>query len=270
MRGVLVVLAVLLAGCGQSAAPDDVVIVESTDDVEVESDGTPAVRTGDGLLSGVVVDEALHTVAGAVVRLPGMDQEKSTDEEGRFAFNGLWPGPYLLEADAKGFDPVEAVVEVKDDATTQVRVELIRRPSEDPYHQTLKFEGYAELASSWTFGLTGLDCSPCVFRAMLPDVAEDLIVEATRGSGNTGSPGATGFDVYIRDDGGRMLASSYEDDPAHVRVPGADLDNATTLYVEARPSAFLVPDVGISFEVFVTSFHNGRAPEAWSVMGGDA
>jgi len=262
-------LAVVVAGCGEKAkAVDDVVIVDSSQQtVEVESGGKTAKEpAGNAVLEGVVVDEAIRTVAGATVRLPGLEVQKKTDAQGRFSFAGLLGGPYLIEADAKGFERLEAVIDVPEGKTTQVRVELVALPSEDPYHRTQKFTGHGELVSTWTLGLTGQDCSPCRFQVRLEGVADTLVLEAVRPSGGSVE---SGFDLRIDNTRGNPVASASGGDPAYLRADGEALGGDTVYYVEARPTAILVPETSVDFEVFVTAFYNGEAPEAWSAVEGD-
>lgn len=49
-------------------------------------------------VSGTVVDDGDRPVAGAEVNLIGLEGRVTTDEHGAFAFEGLPPGPYRLEA----------------------------------------------------------------------------------------------------------------------------------------------------------------------------
>src|SRR6266702_1360023 len=60
-------------------------------------------------VSGVVEDESRGVILGAQVRLAGGETPRttSTDEQGRFGFEGVTPGKYKLRAEAAGFEPQE-------------------------------------------------------------------------------------------------------------------------------------------------------------------
>ena len=60
-------------------------------------------------VSGVVEDESRAMILGAEVRLAGAEtpQTASTDEHGRFTFEGVTPGKYKLRASSAGFEPQE-------------------------------------------------------------------------------------------------------------------------------------------------------------------
>lgn len=258
----LAALALMLSGCGdETPRTDDVVLVQSGATATVGPD-TPVQKGPVGDLKGHVLDEALRPVAGATVRLPGLDLQRRTADDGGFGFVDLLPGPYYLQADAKGFLPLEAVVDIKEASVSQVRVILVREPSEEPFQLTQKFTGHADLALPLNFDLWG--CA-CAFRAPLPGEADTVVVEAARPQPNGGS-----FYVEVLDDVGSRIASDTQSDPLLLRIEGAPLTNRTSLFLDFKPLSGPVPETAVEFEVFVTSFHNGDAPQNWSIRGEQA
>src|ERR1041385_3723032 len=108
MRGValaaaVLVLAAVLAGCSGSPSAPAEVLVQSQPQPGAEevhsSNGTAAAALAPppktrGHIAGVVVDDAIRPIAGAKVKLPGMDLAPTTDRDGAFGFVDLLPGPY--------------------------------------------------------------------------------------------------------------------------------------------------------------------------------
>src|ERR1041385_7398226 len=108
MRGVALALACLsflavLAGCsGSPRAPAEILVQSDpqsgTDEVHSGNGTVPAATAPPpktrGHIAGVVVDEAIRPIAGAKVRLPGMDLARTTDRDGAFGFVDLLAGPY--------------------------------------------------------------------------------------------------------------------------------------------------------------------------------
>ena len=89
--------------------------------------GTAEAQSAGGrLLTGVVVAKGSQLPLGhSMVSLTPAGRQTFTDDEGRFAFPGLRPGPYTLRATHLGFAPVELHVIIPvDSVTTRMRVEL--------------------------------------------------------------------------------------------------------------------------------------------------
>lgn len=254
----LAALALVLAGCGDDAPrTDDVVVIESGTTATVGPD-TRVEKGPAGDLKGHVLDEALRPVQGAKVVLPGLGLERRTDENGAFAFVDLLPGPYFLQADATGFLPLNATVDVAEATISQVRILLVRAPVEDPFHETQKFTAYADVALPFVSGLLECDCS---FRIALSAPAQTLVLESAR----SGGPNGGGFSYEVLDAQGRRIASGSATDPMVVRLDAGLLRNGTQFLVDVQPYAGTVPETAVDFEVFATSFHNAPAPQNWSI-----
>ena len=84
----LAICGVLLAGCSEApaAAESD----DTFDDVDVQVSETT------GAILGVVVNDAIVPVAGATVRVLNTDHEATSDEQGRFVFQGVAAGAHFL------------------------------------------------------------------------------------------------------------------------------------------------------------------------------
>ena len=149
----LVVL--LLSGCSDGGGDDDVATAaDDFDDLGVAPSETK------GVLLGVVVDEAIRPLKGAAVSLglPSGAVEKTTDQDGRFAFGDLDPGTYLVQVSLLQYDNVQSSFEVvagEEDPKVH-RVQLSRLFEQDPYLEQFKFEGF--IACAYAFGVS----STCV------------------------------------------------------------------------------------------------------------
>ena len=147
------VLVLLLAGCSSPAA--DGPTSSDFDDIDVQATSTT------GILLGVVVDDAIRPVEGVdvLVTTPsGTELKAKTDDQGRFALGGLQPGAYLVKANHPSFAPVQTSTDVAAGVEDPpvVRIQLTRLFSEDPYTETIKFDGF--IACAYAYGVS----STCV------------------------------------------------------------------------------------------------------------
>lgn len=144
---VLLILAATLAGCsggaGSPPAPDD----GAPDAAALGLEATPTT----GLVRGVVVDDAIRPVAGAVVSLAG-DQagEATTGDDGAFGFDGLQPGTYILRAHKLGFLDAQASAEVVagEADPPAVKIQLLADVASLPYNQVQVHEGFIECTTN--------------------------------------------------------------------------------------------------------------------------
>lgn len=133
---VLLLASLVLAGC--SAPPAD----------EGTADGLRATAET-GLVRGVVVDEAIRPVAGVAITLarPGSAAlAAASDAEGRFGFDGLAPGSYVLVASKAGYLEATVLAEVRPDEPEPpvVQVLLERDAESTPYVEAVHFDGFIE------------------------------------------------------------------------------------------------------------------------------
>jgi hypothetical protein len=124
---------VLLAGCAGTGTTGS-------------EDG--ASNASQGILLGLVVDDAIRPVAGAFVNVTGqgLSFNETTDDDGRFRFQDLVPGAYLVRVGKQFYAQHEqaVVVEAGNLDPDLVRFQLVFEPRSVPYAQLYKFDGYFE------------------------------------------------------------------------------------------------------------------------------
>lgn len=99
-----------------------------------------------GILRGVVVDDAIRPISGALVELRGTELSTTTTDEGLFGFDGLDAGTYFLAVSKVGHFPVQQSAEVVAGLAEPpvVRVLLGIDAGYQPYVQFQTYEGYIE------------------------------------------------------------------------------------------------------------------------------
>lgn len=154
---VLFVSLVALSGCagGEVKAPPVPDASEDFSDIAVEATATT------GVLLGVVVDEAIRPISQAKVSLrmgDGSANDKMTDDQGRFAYDGLEPNTYFLSVSHLQHTSAQVSAEVVagDENPKVLRVQLTRLFDQNPYSEILKFDGF--LACAYAFQVS----STCV------------------------------------------------------------------------------------------------------------
>ncbi|HJQ92659.1 MAG TPA: carboxypeptidase-like regulatory domain-containing protein [Candidatus Thermoplasmatota archaeon] len=126
-------VALVLAGCAASGPSDANALADD-----------PSL----GTLAGVVVDEAIRPVEGALVKVigGGIEANATADAEGRFAVPGLQPGSYVVRVSKEFYSPHEQAVVVQAGLAEPdlVRFQLVFEPRSIPYSNLYKFEGMFE------------------------------------------------------------------------------------------------------------------------------
>jgi Fe(3+) dicitrate transport protein len=90
-------------------------------------------QTGTGGVRGKVIDNDTYTQLHDVnVRLKGTSFATATDRNGAFALNNIPAGSYTLEATSVGFEPSEAMVEIRPGEETTLRLVLRMKVIEMP------------------------------------------------------------------------------------------------------------------------------------------
>lgn len=145
MRSVLLVAAMVLllfAGCTSKTGgtPSDTIPVPS-----VSVKATPTT----GVIRGVVVDAAIHPLAGVLVSVPVAGKPAmttTTAADGGFGVSGLPPATYFVSAKKAGFQPTQVSVEVQAgvDEPKPIKILLQPDPASAPYFTVFKFDGYIE------------------------------------------------------------------------------------------------------------------------------
>lgn len=146
MRGVIVgflLIAVALAGCsggggGSKGEPTNDDVLDVTEDT--------------GGIRGVVVDQAIKPIVGAVVTL-SIGKNTTTTDEGTFTFTGLQAGDYFISAGKPGHKAaqVSTTVVAGDADPPVVRVLLEAMTLASPYLETLRLDGFYECGFALSF-----------------------------------------------------------------------------------------------------------------------
>ncbi|MEK6975301.1 MAG: carboxypeptidase-like regulatory domain-containing protein [Candidatus Thermoplasmatota archaeon] len=150
-----VAIGIVLSGCsGGGEAP-----TQSFDDLK----GTASATTG--VLRGLVVDDRIMPVVGAIVDLRGASERPNgtTDDQGRFVFSDLEPGTYFLVVSSPLHKSIQSSAEVMagEDEPEIVRVQLERLFTQDPFPVQVVREGHFQCSqeglSVWYSSSTCID-----------------------------------------------------------------------------------------------------------------
>jgi hypothetical protein len=98
-----------------------------------------------GGIDGYVTDEELAPIAGALVGILGLpDAEATTDASGRFALSNVPPGVHSLATQKLGYESSTQKVEVASGQSSEVKITLVVLAVEEPYPETIIFNGIIE------------------------------------------------------------------------------------------------------------------------------
>lgn len=87
-----------------------------------------------GAITGVVQNEELLPIEGAVVGTKEGDLEATTDADGFYAISNVEPGEYSLFVQAIGYESTVANVEVVAGSAVEANFQLSQVASDEPYH----------------------------------------------------------------------------------------------------------------------------------------
>lgn len=280
MRSILVIAALILAGCaGDAPAP-----VEDGDAPTLDVDVSDEL----GAISGVVVDVAIVPIAGAAIEIVGQGQNTTSDENGLFGFGGLAPGNYFLQVSAKGYDGIQTSVSVVAGEIAKPRIQLQAVASIEPVHYTLKHDGYIQFSGAVAGGITNIvlrevtgDDPTCECGMEFNTEGQDLktmVVEAFW-TPSTSDPmpfcqDCLYLEVYpaeLDDDtddiqGGFLPNPIYQYYPYEVWDADGD-ENNVDWRANLSGNGYWV-NIQQQYELFVTVFANAPAPEGWSIQEG--
>lgn len=155
LRALVVVSALLLAGCGEDGS--------SVAPFEEETVVLP--------LSGVVVDEAISPVAEVIVAIEGAGRSTTTDEDGRFAFEAVAPGTVTLTATRPGFVAGQTTATVVADMAP-VRIGLVREVTDVPFVVAMQWDGFL----GCSFYVATLFGTGCLLGDVLDDGSRDFAI----------------------------------------------------------------------------------------------
>lgn len=124
----VLVAALVVAGCASKDRPD-----------------LPAVdMPGPGSIAGVVVDQAVRPIEGALVEVLDLQLSATTDADGAFLVTGVPAGVHVVRASHGLYDTQQQTVEVVEgaDEGTKAKFQLNRVIFATPYSQVQKFDGF--------------------------------------------------------------------------------------------------------------------------------
>ncbi len=286
----LLVSAAALAGCSSkpSPAPED----DLPDQGLVATDET-------GIIRGVVVDDAIRPIAGALVtvRTSGSDaMSMETMADGLFGFDGLAPGDYFVAGHKIGhFDIQQSETVVAGVADpTPVTLRLAIDPGNQPYFQDYVYDGFIQCAG--TFVAVGANM--CTFTDEVDEnltddrfyveyeldrkptwVQSEMIWDSSQAAGDAMSimyswecDDNDGF-LCDHDVGGTSPLLLTADATAIEKIGGGDLGEGVDLFIrvfnqglnetDTDPGGGVGATIQQSFMVYTHVFYGYAPPEGW-------
>ena len=270
--GLLGVALLLLAGCSQDPGS---AAVELGDGSQVQLKDADATASR-GAISGVVVDEAIRPVAGALLTLLGPQASATSDENGLFTFERLEPGLYTVAANATGYFPAQTTAEVLAGDVAKVRMVLPLDTTPKPYHTTLKFDGFVQAGNGlvdqayqlFVKDVTGIDFCTCQFYFQAEAEPETQVIEVTWEPSVQNPTAASSGYWALWDDGSSDYYDDGCDNPCLARVDGGFQPEARNFHTDIWLDSDWV-QYEQSFTEYVTLFYVAPAPEGWSFIAGD-
>lgn len=258
---VLPVLALLLAGCTGGAAPAP--SGSPLDDIEVE----PASATM-GAVAGLVVDETIRPILGAQVTVAG-EVVAETNEDGVFVLDALEPGIVILGISAEGYLSVQTSADVVAGDTAEVRVQLPRDDRPQPYRVTYSHDGFMQawggIAQYFVENVGGGSgtCNCRVYFTPEPN-ATTLVYEAYWEDSVPDPAEMAEFYWVVDQPDGDGHEAGYCFSPCVQHIGFDGFSEGVETYARLDGADFW-PGFQQSFQLFVTLWHNGEAPEGWTL-----
>ena len=139
----LLAFGVLLSGCSQKGGDGktDPQLEQSFDEFDLQATATT------GVIRGIVVDDAIKPIPGALVALSGESKlETKTDGNGLFGFDDLPAQTYFLSITKAGYRPTQQSVDVVAGVADPpiAKVLLQADPSSIPYFEQTSYTGYIQ------------------------------------------------------------------------------------------------------------------------------
>jgi hypothetical protein len=253
-----------LAGCGgKDSGANQVRLGDgSRISLDLPEAQQPAPDDIRGAISGVVVNEAIFPVPGAVVSVRDRDLEQVADADGKFVFEAMPPGLYTLVVRMDGYGDSLGTVNVKSGQVVKSILQIHRLPAVDPYHTTLSFDVLYNSVDSFLIG-TGTEESLVPFD-MRP---KTVILEATWDG--LVEPGATlDYSVQAESDP-ETFESGSAPNPLRVQFDSDFFPrDEYAVRFSVHPDLLALPPESRG-QVFLTLFYVDPAPDGWSLVAGD-
>ena len=256
--------AVLLAGCA-GGAEEPTRTPSALDDVDVQ----PTVE-GKGAVAGLVVDDAIRPVVGASIAIAG-EEAATTDETGVFVLDALEPGLVIFSVSADGFLPVQTSADVAPGQTAEVRVQLPRDDSPEPYLVTYSHNGFMQVwGGIGQFVVEGIGegsgLCDCRIYFTPESNASTIVFEAYWEFTMPDPGGLAEFYWVVEQPEGEGYEADYCFSPCvvHLDVEGASFSDGVETYARIDGPDFWVA-LQQQVQLFVTVWHNGAAPDGWTL-----
>ncbi len=238
--------------------------------------GLPDVEAGPdtGAIQGVVVDTAIVPIVGATITIGALGIELVTDENGGFGISDMEPGIYAVDVSAPLYLPAQQVVEVVAGQASKARILLQADPTPLPYHETLKYNGFVGLwapGASYVVQLLFQNDTICRCQTMFSpgkDVTEFVFEAIWEPSLSVPTMDQMSWELDSYAHGSLdNQEGEYSTSPIYARLN-------RTLYSPAADEwlARITPGIGAgiyiqqSYEMFVSTFYHGAAPQGFSII----
>jgi hypothetical protein len=129
------------SGTGLQIAFSMTLVPRQLERIVIEAPGAPR-RRGTSSIEGTVIDSAGRGVAEADVRLLGAGLGTVTDSTGRFAFQTLAEGPYIVRARRRGMTSTNYVMQIADDDNRGITVKMYSLSRRTNPRDSLTASGY--------------------------------------------------------------------------------------------------------------------------------
>jgi hypothetical protein len=264
---VLLLAASALAGCAEDAPEADSLRLADGTLLELDGEGTSATR---GAIAGVVVDEAIRPIPGAVLATDG--RNATSDGNGVFRLGGLEPGLYILAVRAPGYLSAQTSVDVVAQETATLKVQLLRDARPQPYHQTFPYE--ARMQAWGTVGqwavemLVPTPLCDCAYSFAPEPNATGIVLEAFWDATTPDPLGQDEFYWEVESPDGAWSEAGYCTDPCRAEPSMDGFLQGVPLTVRiSGPDAWLAYQQQV--HLFATVFHNGPVPDGWTIQAPD-
>ncbi len=246
---------VALAGCGgkDSGAGEVRLGDGSRISLDLPTEQQPAPDDIRGAVSGVVVNEAIFPLPGALVSVRDREIQATTDENGKFVFEAMPPGLYTLEVRMEGYGDGLGTINVKSGQVTKSILQVHRLPALDLYNTAEDV-----LVGSAPESLVAFDLQP-----------KTVILEASW-QGLTETPMGDMLQYEVRPESdSEAFQSGGGPNPLLVRFESDFFPRGEyAIRFSVHPTYWSSP-TETRGQVFLTIFYGDPAPEGWSLVRGD-
>lgn len=286
-----VLIGTILAGCASGSG-----------DTSIEGlDQCPDGDCGEGAaITGRVLDDQSLPIAGATVGLTETGNTTRTGEGGGFAFTGLEPGTYTLNAVALGYESAAQRVTLEADQKQEVSLTLAPLPVSEPYTDVIGPEAGHFLCSvyvpAWGIencniqGAMGEDKQTVTFQLSSPELWQTIVGEMrwTQGTAATSNrlanyisyEGREATHWWCEADGESPIVFQYEREEDSICTSQGDTDPEP--HDEEVETLFIAADSGFGglstenppwrlaydqrYELMVSIFYVDAAPTGYSAL----